>query len=112
MNEIEKAAVMLHGWNSSAMTKLQDILDKRYAEVIGDSDDPDEDWILFLNGIDCSVLSMEHIVENFPDIMNFDSSVRNGVCLHDPHGYENGITSYVFMPRDLAEKILVLGDLP
>ena len=112
MNEIEQTAVMLHGWNSSSMTKIQNIFDKKYAEVIGDSDDPDEDWILFLNGIDCSVLSMEYIVQDFPHVMNFDSSVRNGVCLYDPHGDENGITSYIFVPRDFAEKILVLGDMP
>lgn len=113
MNEVEKAGVMLHGWNSSAMMKLQDLFNIKCEEVTGKSEDPEEDWILYLNKHDSMVLAQEDIVENFPHLVNFDSRIRSSVCIEDPCEYTWGSDrTYILVPREFAEKVLVLGHLP
>lgn len=63
----------------------------------------DETWTEYLNSLDCTIVSKEEIVEDFEDIINHSAQGR--VCVHDDE-------DYILVPRELAEKALVLGGLP
>lgn len=107
----EKAGVVLHGWNSRNVTKLQNVFNSKYDEFVG-SEEIDEEWLIFLNGQDCSVILSEEIVENFAHLVNFDSRLKDSVCIEDPHAADAGISSFILVPNELAEKAIVLGALP
>lgn len=111
MPDWEKAGVVLHGWNSRNVTKLQNVFNSKYDEFVG-SEEIDEEWLIFLNDQDCSVILSEEIVENFAHLVNFDSRLKDSVCIEDPHAADAGISSFILVPNELAEKAIVLGALP
>lgn len=112
MNEWEEAGVVLHGWNNRSIQKLTQIFEDKYEEISEKSEDLDEDWICFLNSHDCTVVNMEDIIDDFAHLVNYDSRIGNSVCITDIHGLNSGVSSFIFIPKELAEKVLVLGDLP
>ncbi|NBT35839.1 MAG: hypothetical protein EBT03_09955, partial [Betaproteobacteria bacterium] len=57
-------------------------------------------------------VDLEDIKESFQYLLNFDSAVKNGLCLLDPHGEEVGMERFLIVPREFAEKLLVLGGFP
>lgn len=69
-------------------------------------------WVEFLEGHNCVVLDSEYINSDFKNIVNFDSCVRGGLCVRDPNGVDSGVEQYVIVPRDFAEKVLVMGGFP
>lgn len=62
-------------------------------------------WVEYLNGIDCEVVDQEDIVEDFENL--FNHSAKSRVCI--PSSFYD---TYVLMPKELAEKALILGGLP
>lgn len=70
---------------------------------------PDGDfWTVYMNSLDCLLVDEEDLTENFDDMVNFGKAVKEGVCLKDP--CSDG--AFILVPKELAEKTLVLGDLP
>ena len=69
----------------------------------------DEGWVVFLNGHDCVVMSLAEIKNSFQDMVNFDSCLREGLCVHDPHTAD---CRFIIVPRQFAEKVLVMGGFP
>ena len=66
----------------------------------------DEAWASYINGIDCVVLSFSEIRDDFQDIINYSSQGRVCIDMDDDN------TPYILMPKELAQKIVVLGSLP
>lgn len=95
--------------SSESVEMLEGIFHERYVEIRGDREDK---WVELLNSHDCTVLTIEDIKESFQDLINFDSSVKSGLCVSDPHGRSIGVFQYVIVPREFAEKVLVLGGFP
>lgn len=107
----EQAGIMLHGWNGRFVDKLQGVFETKHDEFI-ELDDSDEAWTSFLNGHDCNVIVEEDILDDLPHFLNHQIRKRDVVCINDPHSGESGMQSYILVPRDLAEKAVVLGHLP
>ena len=74
----------------------------------------DEGWVGFLEGHDCVVMAMEEIKNEFQDLVNFDSCLREGLCVPDPHSAytKAGDERFIIIPRQFAEKVLVMGGFP
>jgi len=69
---------------------------------------PDGDfWTVYMNFLDCLMIETEDLLENFDDMVNFGSSLKNGVCIKDPCNQGE----FILVSKDFAEKILVLGSL-
>lgn len=69
---------------------------------------PDGDfWTVYMNFLDCLLVDEEDLLENFDDMVNFGKSVKESVCLKDP--CSDG--AFIFVPKEFAEKVLVLGAL-
>ena len=64
-------------------------------------------WCVYMNSLDCLMIEREDLLENFDDMVNFGSAVKERICLWDPCS----IGDYILVPWDLAEKALVLGAL-
>lgn len=109
--EWEEAGIVLHGWNGRFVEKLQYVFDTKHDEFV-ELDDSDEAWTCFLNGHDCNVILEEDVVDNLPHFVNYDMKIRDCVCINDPHSGDSGVQSYILVPRELAEKTVVLGRLP
>lgn len=97
---------------NETVNRLEDIFGSRYENLVSAYDDLETEWIEFLEKHNCVVMTSEDINDNFQDIINFDSRVRDGICLIDPHSTEIGMVQFVIVPRDFAEKLLVLGGFP
>jgi len=69
----------------------------------------DEGWVVFLDGHDCVVMSLAEIKNSFQDLVNFDSCLREGLCVPDPH---SSGCRFIIVPRQFAEKVLVMGGFP
>jgi hypothetical protein len=68
-------------------------------------------WIEYLNGIDCISVEVEQVVEELLDFMNHTAQGR--VCVRSCFvPFPSRPLDYIFMPRELAERALVLGGLP
>lgn len=96
----------------TSVARLEEIFQSRYVDVVGIYDDVESEWIQFLEKHNCVVMEIEDIRGRFQDIINFDSCVKEGICLIDPYGAEVGLEQYVIVPREFAEKLLVLGGFP
>lgn len=69
---------------------------------------PDGDfWTIYMNFLDCLMVDEEDLTDNFDDMVNFGKAVKESVCLKDPcnHG------TFILVPKEFAEKVLVLGTL-
>lgn len=66
----------------------------------------EEEWVAYLNGIDCIIITDADIRYEFADIINY--SAKGRVCID----LEDLETPYVLMPEELAQKVVVLGSLP
>mgnify|MGYP006266901263 CR=1 FL=1 len=66
----------------------------------------DEVWTEYLNGIDCTVITRDDIRDDFEGVIH---SAQGMVCVANA-GDER--TQYILVPKELAEKALVLGGLP
>ena len=64
-------------------------------------------WGLYMNHLDCLMVDRDDLLESFPDMVNFGVSVKESVCLLDPCFPGD----YLLVPKQLAEKCLVLGNL-
>jgi hypothetical protein len=62
-------------------------------------------WAEYLNGLDCTVIDRDDILEDFESIVN--SSAQGRVCV-----YDKTYKDYILVPKELAMKALVLGGLP
>lgn len=99
--------------------RLQSLFDDAWDRIVagersvGVSCGPDykpndeEFWTLYMNSLDCLILDEEDLLENFDEMVNFGSSVRERVCLKNPCNTEG----FILVDKGLAEKILVLGAL-
>jgi len=63
----------------------------------------DEAWAEYLNGLDCTVLGEQEILEDLENIVNHSAQGRICISLEE---------EYILVPNELAEKALVLGGLP
>lgn len=104
--------------------KIKDILSLRYEKIRSDlwdrlkpkdhNGDFDRSleavWVEYLNGIDCEVVHPDDILEEFENLFNYSSKTRICVLLDDLLFGEE--TYYILMPKQLAEKALVLDGLP
>ena len=69
---------------------------------------PDGDfWTIYMNFLDCTIVEYDDLLENFDEMVNFGSLVKESVCLKDPCDD----SSFILVPKGLAEKSLVLGTL-
>lgn len=67
----------------------------------------DSEWIEYLNGLDCTVLDHEEILEDFEGIVNHSAQGR--VCVST---MDEGNEIHILMPVEVAERALALGGLP
>lgn len=67
----------------------------------------EEFWTLYMNSLDCLLVDEEDLLENFDEMVNFGSSLRDSVCLKNPCNTEG----FILVDKELAERILVLGAL-
>lgn len=65
-------------------------------------------WTCYMNSLDCLVIDKDDLLENFDEMVNFGNAVKTSVCVKDPC-YKG---CYVLVPKDVAEKAVVLGGLP
>lgn len=66
-----------------------------------------EFWVLYLNFLDCLAIDKEDLLENFDEMVNFGSAVKERVCLRDPCVQGD----FILVGSSLVEKALVLGAL-
>lgn len=64
-------------------------------------------WVVYMNSMDCLLIEKEDLLENFDEMVNFGSAVKERICLRDPCSSGD----YILVSRELAEKVLVLGVL-
>lgn len=64
-------------------------------------------WTCYMNSLDCLLVDREDLLENFDEMVNFGKSVKENVCLRNPCNEGD----FILVPKDLAEKVLVLGAL-
>ena len=85
------------------------------------------EWIEYLKSIGCSRIDREELMKNFVELVNVEH-FKDLVCIPDPsrsgtdlagtdlaHRQIDGLSvlhNYVLVPRELALRVLVLGDLP
>jgi hypothetical protein len=69
--------------------------------------DDDEFWTVYMNSLDVLIVDEDDLLENFDDMVNFGSAVRNSVCLRNPCN----AMGFLLVDRELAHKSLVLGTL-
>jgi len=72
-------------------------------------------WAEYLNGIDCEVVDQDDIVEDFENLFNFSSRTRVCISMSRINNKRPGVffqDTYVLIPKQLAEKVLVLGWFP
>lgn len=81
---------------------------ERPVGVGGDSEPDGDFWTLYMNHLDCTIVDHDDLLENFDDMVNFGKLVKESVCLKDPCDE----TSFILVPKVLAERVLVLGGLP
>jgi hypothetical protein len=62
-------------------------------------------WAEYLDGLDCTVIDKDDILDDFESIIN--SSAQGRVCV-----YDKNYRDYILVPKELARKALVLGGLP
>lgn len=91
--------------------KIRHMLKERMEKIRNDLGGPhrsasrslEQEWLGYLNGIDCEVLDEDEARDEFEDLFNYSAQTR--ICVSFFH-------SYILMPKELAEKTLVLGGLP
>ena len=64
----------------------------------------DEVWTEYLNGIDCTVITRADIRDDFEGVIH---SAQGKVCVASSKR-----SQYILVPKELAEKALILGGLP
>jgi hypothetical protein len=87
--------------------KLQEIFRVRMQSVIITVPRPVEAWADYLNRLDCIYLDADEVNEDFEALVN-DGCFDGKFCIVDPFTMRD----YILVPRQFAEKILVLGGLP
>lgn len=65
-------------------------------------------WSVYMNFLDCTLVDQEDLLENFDEMVNFGSLVRESVCVKDPC---DG-SGFIMVPKELSQKVIVLGALP
>lgn len=77
-------------------------------------------WTKYMNSLDCTLITEEDIKEDLEGIINDSSQGRVCIRMGDEHDdnmlppWPNSKMDrhYILMPQDLADKVLVLGELP
>lgn len=109
--------------------KIKSLLDERFEKIRSELWDKlkprdhdsefdkalDVAWVSYLNRIDCEVVDQDDIVEEFENLFNYSSRTRICVNLADIYSKRPGIffqDTYVLVPKQLAEKAIILGGLP
>ena len=73
----------------------------------------EERWADYLNGLDCTYLDGDEFENEFVGLVN-DKCFDGQVCIEDPFSsflFHSPAQkkNYILIPRDFAEKVLVLG---
>lgn len=106
-------------------SKISSLLEDKYLSIESDLWDkirpkdwgPDfqrsmeEAWCGYLNGLDLTILTHEDIRYDFESIVNHSAQGRVCVSIERPSNNEND-AAFVLIPKELAERILILGYLP
>lgn len=101
--------------------RLREILDLKHTEILnqlwerlkpihwtpGFESRLEEEWTEYLNGLDCTVVEDDELLEDLETIINFSAQGRVCVSMDNEGG-----KLHILVPRELAEKALVLGGLP
>ena len=69
--------------------------------------DDNEFWTMYMNYLDCILVTKDDLLEDFPEMVNFGFAVKEKICLTDPCNEGD----FILVDRGLAEKALVLGTL-
>jgi len=113
-------------WNESTIEKLNIAFDDKFKEMFGgpyahkfDRKNRSALWNKYLKNYDCKVIrndvpgkkthalrANEILLSNIFNLINFQNEVlANGLIIHNPDRFGQ----YILIPRDIAERILVLG---
>lgn len=97
-------------FDTNKICKLYDILNKKYEEL-----DDFTDWERFLEKNQIRVISREYLGELVHDLSEIINNRENVVVVDDPCADSDMSREYnvrLCIPVDLAEKIIILGDVP
>lgn len=64
-------------------------------------------WVYYMNSHDVTIVDSQNLMESFADMVNFGHLVNESVCVLNPA--EEG--SFLLIPDELAERVLVMGTL-
>ena len=97
--------------------KIYDILEKRWQNQFEESDYSEWKDFLSKHGIELMDYNVDQDYVMFDDMMELLNERKDAVFLNDPQRAGEGIDAagwlvMLVVPDKLAEKILVLGDLP
>ena len=92
------------------VNKLAELFSAKHADLwrslgVGSASGLQSAWYNYLNGLDCTVIDKDDILEDFESIVN--SSAQGRVCV-----YDKNYKDYILVPMELARKAVVLGGLP
>lgn len=104
---------------NNTVQKVQRVFDDAWLRIhtgnrpVGVSCDPDyhpddgEFWTIYMNYLDCILITKDDLLGDFPDMVNFGFAVKERVCLTDPCNEGD----FILVDQEVAEKALVLGAL-
>lgn len=88
----------------NSIDKLEALFESKYASIPRDDDNF---WIDYLDKIEVFILHSEWLRETFND-----SAYKDHICIHNPEETNYERPFWLLVPRQLAEKCLVLNGLP
>lgn len=69
--------------------------------------DDGEFWTIYMNYLDCILITKDDLLGDFPEMVNFGFAVKERICLEDPCNEGD----FILVDQEVAEKALVLGAL-
>ena len=72
------------------------------------NDSPLDVWVIWMNEHDVLVVDNDDLLESLPDMVNFGSALKESVCIRNPADIGN---SFLLVPSEFAQRVLVLGEL-
>lgn len=95
-------------FDTNKTSKLYDILNKKYEEL-----DDFVNWERFLEKHQIKAISREYLGELVNDLSEIINNKENVVVVDDPcSDSEYNVKVILCIPVDLAEKIIILGNVP
>lgn len=100
------------------LDKVQDIFTNKYLEEKGKASkdfDYYHNWVDIMDQLNCRLFDQSEVSDilNFEDVSNFifiDDPSASGDEWNLHHTFSS--CSWIMVPKDVAEKVLILGDLP